>query len=429
MYNQLISKKSRLAVVGLGNVGLPLALEFSRTLSVIGYDCDELRVRELNMKNDSHGVISAEEFNGCDVIFTSRKEDLAGADFFIIVVPVSIDKHNNPDLTAVKEATAAVAGCMKKGSYVVYESTMYPGCTQEVLVPMLEEVSGMKCMKDFKVGYSPERMDVSNPFVSLRNTVKVVAACDDESIEVVASVYGMIVKAGVHKAPTMRIAESAKLLENIQMDLNIALMNECSVVFNTLGVPTQDVIQAASTNRRFVACQPGLVGGNELAMDPYQMVFKANSADYHSHLIPEGRYINDSMVQYIATQTVKKLLSHDMPLLRARVLVMGITYQADTAEYDNSKVIDVVKELKSYRIAVDVVDPYVNSVELDEYCGITLSPAPSGKYHAIVLASPHKQYVDMTEEEFKAMLDPNGIVIDIYGMLRNQIRELRYWSL
>ncbi len=429
MYNRLISKKSKLAVVGLGYVGLPLALEFARNVSVIGYDIDEFLIKNLNMKNDPKGKMDKKSFEEGDIVFTSNEADLAGAEFFIIDIPASIDKHKNPDLSAVEQATRTVAKYLRQGGYVVYESTFYPGCTQEVFVPMLEELTGMKCGKDFKVGYSPERMDVSDPVMSLKNTVKVVSACDNESIDVISNVYGLVVEAGIHQAPTMRTAESAKLIEDIQRDVNVALMNECSIVFNRLGVNTQDVMMAASTNRRFVPCEPGLVGGITIAKSPYNMVYKANAVNYHSHIIPSARYINDSMGEYVAKQTVKKLLAYDMPLLRARILVMGVTSQPNTSDFRNSRVVNIVRELKSYRVAVDVIDPYADSDDLEERYGVSLAPAPSGKYHAIVIAVPHNEYMGLTEDDFMNMIDPNGLVVDIYGIYRNVISQLRYWSL
>ena len=429
MYNQLISKKSKLAVVGLGYVGLPLAVEFSRSVSVIGYDIDESLVKSLSEGVDPRKEVPSDSFSGTDISFTSVKEDLKEASVFIITVPSPIDKNKRPDLRPIIEATRTVASFLKKGDYVIYESTLYPGCTQEELVPVLEEVSGMKSRRDFKVGYAPERINIGDIRNSLKNNVKVVSACDNESMDEITKLYGLVVEAGIHQAPTMRIAEAAKVLENTQIDVNIALMNEFAIVFNRMGVNTQDVIKAAATKSDFMYCTPGLVGGLCIARDPYYMVHKANEMNYHSHLIHAGRFINDSMGEYVAKQTVKKLLSHDLPLLRARILVMGVTYKENVSDFRNSRVINIVRELASYRVSVDVVDPYANSEALDEEYGIQLAPKPMGKYHAVLVAVPHRDYMSMTEEDFLEMLDPNGLLVDIKGVFRDRIHQLRYWSL
>lgn len=435
MYNQLISKKIKMAVVGLGYVGLPLALEFAKHFSVIGYDINSRNLKLLQSKIDPSGELSEESFKNRDIVFTCNSEELRDANFFIIAVPTPIDKYNNPDLRPLLSATLAVANVLQPGDFVIYESTVYPGCTNEECVPLLERVSGLRVRRDFKVGYSPERINPGDAEHSLRDTVKIVSACDGEALDVVAKVYETVVVAGVHRAPDINVAEAAKIIENTQRDVNIALMNELSILFNRMNINTYDVIQAAATKWNFIPYTPGLVGGHCIGVDPYYMMHKAAELKYHPQMITSGRFVNDSMGGYIAKQTVKKLLSNDLPLLRAKVLVMGVTYKENVNDIRNSKVIDIVRELLSYRIAVDVVDPRADAHAVDEEYGVKLLPTPSGKfkpaskYHAVIMAVPHREYLQMTENDFKDILDPKGLVVDVRGVFKDTIKDLRYWSL
>lgn len=435
MYNQLISKKVKIAVVGLGYVGLPLALEFAKHFSVIGYDINHRNLKLLQNRIDPSGELSEDSFINRDIIFTSSSEELRDASFFIIAVPTPIDKYNSPDLRPLLSATLAVANVLQQGDYVIYESTVYPGCTNEECVPLLERVSGLRVRKDFKVGYSPERINPGDSEHSLRDTVKIVSACDGESLDVVAKVYESVVVAGVHRAPDIRVAEAAKIIENTQRDVNIALMNELSILFNRMNINTFDVIKAAATKWNFIPYTPGLVGGHCIGVDPYYMMHKAAELKYHPQMITSGRFVNDSMGGYIAKQTVKKLLSNDLPLLRAKVLVMGITYKENVHDIRNSKVVDIVRELLSYRIAVDVVDPMADPNAVEEEYGIKLMATPEGqfkpssKYHAVIVAVPHMEYIQMNENDFKEILDPKGLVVDIRGVFKDTIKDLRYWSL
>lgn len=435
MYNQLISKKIKMAVVGLGYVGLPLALEFAKHFSVIGYDINSRNLKLLQSKIDPSGELSEESFINRDIVFTCNSEELRDANFFIIAVPTPIDKYNNPDLRPLLSATLAVANVLQPGDFVIYESTVYPGCTNEECVPLLERVSGLRVRRDFKVGYSPERINPGDAEHSLRDTVKIVSACDGEALDVVAKVYETVVVAGVHRAPDINVAEAAKIIENTQRDVNIALMNELSILFNRMNINTYDVIQAAATKWNFIPYTPGLVGGHCIGVDPYYMMHKAAELKYHPQMITSGRFVNDSMGGYIAKQTVKKLLSNDLPLLRAKVLVMGVTYKENVNDIRNSKVIDIVRELLSYRIAVDVVDPRADAHAVEEEYGVKLLPTPSGKfkpaskYHAVIMAVPHREYLQMTENDFKDILDPKGLVVDVRGIFKDTIKDLRYWSL
>lgn len=435
MYNQLISKKIKMAVVGLGYVGLPLALEFAKHFSVIGYDINQRNLKLLQSKIDPSGELSEESFKNRDIVFTCNSEELRDANFFIIAVPTPIDKYNNPDLRPLLSATLAVANVLQPGDFVIYESTVYPGCTNEECVPLLERVSGLRVRRDFKVGYSPERINPGDAEHSLRDTVKIVSACDGEALDLVAKVYETVVVAGVHRAPDINVAEAAKIIENTQRDVNIALMNELSILFNRMNINTYDVIQAAATKWNFIPYTPGLVGGHCIGVDPYYMMHKAAELKYHPQMITSGRFVNDSMGGYIAKQTVKKLLSNDLPLLRAKVLVMGVTYKENVNDIRNSKVIDIVRELLSYRIAVDVVDPRADAHAVEEEYGVKLLPTPSGKfkpaskYHAVIMAVPHREYLQMTENDFKDILDPKGLVVDVRGVFKDTIKDLRYWSL
>jgi len=418
-----------MAVVGLGYVGLPLALEFAKHFSVIGYDIKQRNLKLLQSNIDPSGELGEESFKNRDIVFTSNSEELRDANFFIIAVPTPIDKYNKPDLRPLLSATLAVANVLQPGDYVVYESTVYPGCTYEECVPLLERVSGLRFRKDFKVGYSPERINPGDAEHSLQNTVKIVSACDGESLDEIAKIYESVVTAGVHRAPDIRVAEAAKIIENTQRDVNIALMNELSILFNRMGINTFDVIKAAATKWNFVPYTPGLVGGHCIGVDPYYMVHKASELKYHPQMIASGRFVNDSMGGYIAKQTVKKLLANDLPLLRARVLIMGITYKENVSDIRNSKVVDIVKELQSYRVAVDVVDPNADPHAVDEEYNVKLLPQPAGKYHAVIMAVPHREYLNMTESDFKFLLDPKGLVVDIRGVFKDIVKDLRYWSL
>lgn len=418
-----------MAVIGQGYVGLPLALELAKHFSVIGYDVNQRHVKLLQSNIDPSNEVKEDSFINRDILFTSNSEELREAAIYIIAVPTPLDKHNRPDLRPLLSATLTVANMLSPGDYVIYESTVYPGCTYEECVPLLERISGLKLRRDFKVAYSPERINPSDVEHSLQNSVKIVSACDEEALETVAKIYETIVLAGVHRASDIKTAEAAKLIENTQRDINIALMNEFSILCDKMGVNTYDVIKAAATKWNFTPYTPGLVGGDSIGVDPYYLMHKASELNYHPQIITAGRFINDSMGEYIAKQTVKKLLANDLPLLRAKVLVMGITYKEDVCDISNSKVVDIVRELQSYRIAVDIVDPLADPHAVEEEYKIKLHPKPAGKYHAVIVAVAHRAYIQMEENDFKELLDPKGLVVDVKGVFKESIRELRYWSL
>lgn len=430
MYKEIVSGRERVAVVGLGYVGLPLALEFAKWVDVIGVDVNEEHVAKLWKGIDPNGELGSDSFEGRRISFTSNPAELKGAKFIVIAVPTPVDKHNKPDLTPLISATKSVAKYLKKGDYVLYESTVYPGCTEEECVPILEKLSGLRFIEDFKVGYSPERINPGDLEHSLQNTIKIVSGCDAESLEEIAQVYELVVKAGVHRAPNMKVAEAAKIIENTQRDVNIALMNELSILFNRMGINTFDVLKAAGTKWNFLPFSPGLVGGHCIGVDPYYLVHKAAELKYHTQMVASGRFVNDSMGGYIAKQTVKRLLvAGNRSSGNLRVLVMGFTYKENVSDIRNTKVADIVYELKSYGIDVNVIDPKADAQEVAEEYGIEMASAASGVYNAVILAVPHTEYRALKADDFASLMVEGGLFVDIRGIRREMEGHFRYWSL
>jgi len=428
MINDLIGKKEKLAVIGLGYVGLPIALEFARKISVIGFDIKPDRIEKMKNKIDPSEELDSSVFDGCDIQFTCEIEELRKAKFFIIAVPTPIDSHNLPDLTPLLSATKTVAQVLKKGDYVVYESTVYPSCTEDDCIPLLEKISGLAFIKDFKVGFSPERINPGDKEHTLTKIVKVVSGCDAESLEGIAKIYELVVKAGVYKASSIKVAEAAKIIENTQRDINIAFMNELSLIFNKLGINTFEVLEAAGTKWNFLKFFPGLVGGHCIGVDPYYLYYKAKELGIHAQIINAGRSINDSMAEHIAVQTVKKMIAAGKTVNSSRVLVMGATFKENVSDIRNSKVSDIVHELKSFGVFVDVTDPYADSNDLKHEYGFGLCE-PSGKYDAIIVAVNHANYMKLTEDYFYNLSVDKGIFVDVKGVFRNKMSKLTYWSL
>jgi UDP-N-acetyl-D-galactosamine dehydrogenase len=431
IYDKLIKKEGKLAVIGLGYVGLPIALEFARSIKVVGFDINQERVDMMRRHEDPSGELDASQFEGCDIHFTADIEDLRDVQFFVVAVPTPINNSNLPDLGPVLSASRTVGKVLKKGDYVVYESTVYPGCTEDDCVPILEELSGLKMTADFKVGYSPERINPGDKAHTIRTITKVVSGCDEESAEQVAKVYGIVVDAGIHKATSIKVAEACKIIENTQRDANIALINEISIIFNKMGINTFEVLEAARTKWNFLPFSPGLVGGHCIGVDPYYLVYKAKKVGYYSKVISSARYVNDSMGFYVGKQAVKKMLELGKNALECKVLVMGATFKENVGDIRNSKVIDVIRELESFSIPVEVVDPHADSEELHEEYGIHLTKEPKANgYDAIVVAVPHKEYLGLDESYFKGLLNGgHGALIDIKGLYRGKIKDLVYWSL
>ncbi|CAN5906492.1 nucleotide sugar dehydrogenase [soil metagenome] len=429
MYNQLIAKEATLAVIGLGYVGLPIALEFAKKLKVIGFDINKARLEQMQQGIDPSGELEAEAFAGADIEFTSDLEVLRKASFYIVAVPTPIDEHAMPDLNPLLSASRSVGQVLKEGDYVVYESTVYPGCTEEDCVPVLEELSGLKFREDFKVGYSPERINPGDKEHTLTRIVKVVSGCCEESLEVVAKVYELVVEAGVHRASSIKVAEAAKIIENTQRDVNIALMNELSMIFDRLHINTYEVLEAAGTKWNFLKFFPGLVGGHCIGVDPYYLTYKAKELGYDARVILSGRTINDHMGAYIAKKTVQAIIKEGKDISKARVLVMGATFKENVEDIRNSKVADVIRELKGFSVKVDVVDPYADSEELFHEYGFRLAPKAEGEYDAIIVAVSHQEYVGLEEKYFQSLAADNAILVDVKGIFRGQIKKLNYWSL
>jgi len=430
IYNKLINKEETLAVVGLGYVGLPIALAFAKKIKVIGFDINSERVEMMRNNIDPSKELDATAFEGSDIAFTDSIQDLKAATFFIVAVPTPIDEHNLPNLSPLLSATKTVAKALKKGDYVVFESTVYPGCTEEDCIPLLEELSELKWQDDFKIGYSPERINPGDLVHTLQNVVKVVSGCSADSLENIAKTYELVVDAGVHRAASIKVAEAAKIIENTQRDVNIALINELSLIFNRMGINTYDVLEAAGTKWNFLKFFPGLVGGHCIGVDPYYLTHKAQQAGYHSKVITSGRYVNDSMGFYIGKQTAKKIIAQGKHIQDSKVLVMGATFKEDVSDIRNSKVIDIVKELKSFQVHVDIIDPHASSEEMFREYGVGLVDKPGSEYDAVIDAVNHKEYQTLCEDDFKSLMkDGKGIFVDIKGIFRGKIKELEYWSL
>ena len=429
IFDDLVAGRKKVSVIGLGYVGLPIALALAKKVKVVGFDINEKRVQMMREGVDPSGELDKAAFEGSDIEFTSDPEVLRSAHFHIVAVPTPIDIHNNPDLRPLLGASHSAGKALKMGDYVVYESTVYPGCTEEDCVPILEAESGLKGYVDFKVGYSPERINPGDKEHMLHNTIKIVAGCSPESLEEISKVYGLVVEAGLHKASSIKVAEAAKIIENTQRDLNIALMNELSLIFNRMNINTYDVIEAAGTKWNFLKFSPGLVGGHCIGVDPYYLTYKASELGYHSKVILAGRFVNDSMGFYVAKQTIKKIIKQGVVLRDAKVLVMGATFKEDVEDIRNSKVADLVNELNSYGLAVHVTDPYANSEELHHEYGFGLVENLEPPYDAIIIAVNHAPYKAMSEADFKGMMTEPGLLVDIKGAVRSRIKELPYWSL
>jgi len=429
MLKELLAKEKKLSVIGLGYVGLPIALEFARKMSVIGFDIKEDRVELMRQSIDPSDELEKEAFDGCDIKYTSNANDLKEASFHVVAVPTPINQHNLPDLTPLFGATRAVGKILKKGDYVVFESTVYPGCTEEDCVPILEQESGLKFNQDFKVGFSPERINPGDKEHTLTKILKIVSGSDEESAQVIEDVYNSIITAGIHKASSIKVAEAAKIIENTQRDVNIALMNELSLIFDRMNINTFEVLEAAGTKWNFLKFFPGLVGGHCIGVDPYYLTYKANELGYHSKIITGGRFINDSMGAYVAKTVVKKMISDGNKINGAKVLIMGATFKENVSDIRNSKVADVVKELKSFSIDVDVVDPHASSEELMYEYGYGLIDEIQDKYNAVIVAVNHLEYVNLDETYFKTIMVDNGVFVDVKGIYRGKINDLTYWSL
>jgi UDP-N-acetyl-D-galactosamine dehydrogenase len=429
IYDDLLSGKKKMAVIGLGYVGLPIALEFAKKISVIGFDIKSDRIEMMKNGFDPSNELSAEEFKGCDILFTSDTEDLKEASFYIVAVPTPVDVHKKPDLKPLLAATETVGRVLSEGDYVVFESTVYPGCTEEDCIPLLCSISGLKYMDQFKVGFSPERINPGDREHTLSRITKVTSGCDEQSAEEIAKTYELVINAGVHRASSIKVAEAAKIIENAQRDINIAFMNELSMIFNKMGINTYEVLAAAGTKWNFLRFYPGLVGGHCIGVDPYYLTYKSMKFGHHAQIINSGRAINDGMGAYVARQVTLKLSSNFPNLKDCRVLVMGATFKENVSDIRNSKVADVVAELKEFGVTVEVVDPYASPEEIRKEYGFKLNDAVRGPYHGIVVAVNHRAYMELDEEFFKSITHPGAVFADLKGIFRGKVPSFVYWSL
>jgi UDP-N-acetyl-D-galactosamine dehydrogenase len=429
VYDDLKSRKKAIAVIGLGYVGLPLALEFAKKFRVIGFDIREDRLEKMRNKIDPSREVEPSEFEGADILFTSQLEDLKEAVFFIVAVPTPVDEHKVPDLKPILSASKTVGKILKKGDYVVYESTVYPGCTEEDCMPVLEDQSGLRFSIDFKLGYSPERINPGDKSKTLRDILKIVSGSDAEALDTVAKVYGEIIEAGIYKASSIKVAEAAKVIENTQRDLNISFMNELAIIFDRMGIDTREVIEAAGTKWNFLKFYPGLVGGHCIGVDPYYLVHKSMALGYDPQVILSGRRINDGMPAFVAKKLIQILIVKKKNPGDCRVLVMGITFKENVADIRNSKVADLVEELRSYSVSVDVTDPLADHEETMEEYGISLLDHPSGPYDAVVIAVGHKDFKNKTSEYFTSLMGKDPVIIDLKGVMATVPQGVRYWRL
>jgi UDP-N-acetyl-D-glucosamine/UDP-N-acetyl-D-galactosamine dehydrogenase len=417
-------KNRKISIIGLGYVGLPVAVSFGRNEKTIGFDINNKRIDELKEGYDKTLEVTAEELEKADILFTSREEDLVEADFHIIAVPTPVDDSKKPDLTPMIRASEMIGRVLKAEDIVVYESTVYPGATEEVCIPVLERISGLKGGVDFKVGYSPERINPGDKEHRFTNIIKVVSAQDPETLEIVAQVYESVVVAGVHRASCIKVAEAAKVIENTQRDLNIALMNELALIFDKLEIDTNEVLAAAGTKWNFLNFKPGLVGGHCIGVDPYYLTHKAEKEGYHPQVILAGRLINDGMGKFIAQKTIKEMIRAKHIIFGGIITVLGLTFKENCPDLRNSKVIDIIIELKEFGVKVQISDYEADfGMARDEY-NIEITPfeklKPAG---AIIVAVAHKKYCNLSLNSFKQISKPNPVIMDVKGVLDRNIFE------
>jgi len=418
--------EARVAVIGLGYVGLPLAVEFGKRRPVIGYDINKRRIEELFAGHDRTLEVEDAELVETDVTYTSDESSLDDANVFIVTTPTPIDKHKQPDLTPMLSATRAIGRHLRKGGVVVYESTVYPGATEEECVPLLGEVSGLTFNSEFFVGYSPERINPGDREHRVSTILKITSGSTHEVADFVDDLYRSIVMAGTHKAPSIRVAEAAKVIENTQRDVNIALVNELALLFNKLGIDTEAVLEAAGTKWNFMPFRPGLVGGHCIGVDPYYLTYKAQAVGYHPEIILAGRRLNDSMGTYVASQLVKSMMKRGMAVRGARVLIMGLTFKENTPDLRNSRVIDIIRELQEFDVAVDVYDPWADPEETREEYAVDLVSAPEeGTYQGIILAVAHRQFYDMGADRVHALGAPEHVLYDLKCIFKATDTDMR----
>ena len=420
-------ENTKIAIIGLGYVGLPLAVEFSKKFPVIGFDINQARIAELKSGTDSTLEVSNEELAEAKMLsFSSDKSVLAEANVFIVTVPTPIDKNKQPDLTPLIKASEMLGSLVKKNDIIIYESTVYPGATEEDCIPVVENVSGLTFNHDFFAGYSPERINPGDKEHRVTNILKVTSGSNEVVADYVDSLYASIITAGTHKASSIRVAEAAKVIENTQRDVNIALINELSIIFNKLGIDTLEVLEAAGTKWNFLPFRPGLVGGHCIGVDPYYLTHKAQAEGYHPDMILAGRRINDGMGEYVVSQLVKQMMKKRIQIDGARVLIMGLTFKENCPDLRNTKVIDIVNELKEYNITVDIVDPWCSSEEAQHEYGVsTMTTAEEGIYDGIVLAVGHQEFKDLGAEAIRKLGKQSHVLYDLKYVLDKSSVDMR----
>ena len=430
MYSTLLNKEKAIAVIGLGYVGLPLALELAKHFRVIGFDINPQRIALMQQGIDPNRELDTTTFQDVDIRFSADAADLSSAHFFIIAVPTDINEHKVPNLVPLQKASESVGKALKPGDYVVYESTVYPGCTEEDCQPILEQYSGLKAIQDFKIGYSPERINPGDKTRTLPNILKIVSGCDSNALETIASVYRQIIIAGVYEAPSIKVAEAAKVIENIQRDLNISLVNELAMIFDKMDIDTNATLAAAGTKWNFHRYSPGLVGGHCIGVDPYYLLHKARKLGIEPQVIAAGRRINDAMPVWIAKNLVQTLLQKGKNPSNSKVLVMGITFKEDVADIRNSKVVDLVKELMTYSIHVHITDSWASPNEVAHEYQLSLSEEIGRDYDAILVAVAHQQYKLLSFEYFQSISRNGLILFDLKGLYPHcKTLATTYWTL
>ena len=429
IYQDLLNKQKAISITGLGYVGLPLALEFAKYFKVIGFDINEARVALMKKGIDPSKELTPAAFEGTDIEFTSNPEDLKKAHFHIIGVPTDIDMHKVPNLKPLLGASSDIGKALKKGDYVVYESTVYPGCTEEDCVPILEQFSQLKMGKDFKIGYSPERIVPGDKIRTLTKILKIVSGNDKEATEEIAKIYDHILENGIYKASSIKVAEAAKVIENTQRDINISLMNELAIIFDKIGIDTNEVIEAAGSKWNFHKYRPGLVGGHCIGVDPFYLMHKAKQIGHDPQVIAAGRRVNDYIPHFIAKRLVQALMEKGKNPSICKVLVMGITFKEDVSDIRNSKVANLIKELMDYSLNVHVVDPHASANEVAHEYGISMIDEPVGKYDAIVIAVGHQEYKSLEKSDLEELSKEELILFDIKGVLKPLRKSTNYWRL
>ncbi len=432
-FESLLSRKDKIAVVGLGYVGLPLAVQFAKYFDVVGYDLKAERVEELKSGIDRTLEVQGEELGKANILYTCDPSALSACRLIVVAVPTPIDKYRIPDLTPLRGASRAVGKHMVKGSCIVFESTVYPGATEDDCVPIMEEESGFKFGVDFTVGYSPERINPGDKIHTVENIIKIISGSDDTTLKLLSGVYSKIVRAGLHHASSIKVAEAAKVIENTQRDLNIALMNELSMIFDKIGIDTTEVLEAAGTKWNFLPFRPGLVGGHCIGVDPYYLTFKAESLGYHPEMILAGRRINDGMGKFTAERTIKMLIKSDKRVKGAKVAVLGITFKENVPDLRNTKVIDIINELVDYGVEPLIHDPLADPGEAEEYYGVKLLDIEELEgVDAVVIAVLHSQFTGMGLSRIAGLCSKEKLVIDLKGAFNpGEASELgiEYWRL